>query len=143
MGEAREVMDRLMKTLFEKKDPVESAKLYASDAIAITPDGNEMKGPEIAEYLQGFFDAFPDATYETVNGYESGNVAIDEGIFRGTNTGELSLPDGSKMPATGKHVTARGCDIVTVENGMVKRHAFYFDNMSFMAQLGLMPENPS
>ena len=57
----------------------------------------------------------------------------------GTNTGPLSLPDGSTVPATGKAVRVRGCDIATVADGMIVRHHFYFDQMELLTQLGLAP----
>jgi ketosteroid isomerase-like protein len=40
-------------------------------------------------------------------------------------------------------VSLRGVDIITVEDGAITRHNFYFDQMGFLAQLGLMPDQPS
>jgi hypothetical protein len=34
------------------------------------------------------------------------------------------------------------CDIATVENGVITRHRFYYDQMDFLGQLGLMEESP-
>jgi predicted ester cyclase len=92
----------------------------------------------IVAWSRQFFAAFPDAKYEPVNEFESGNTAIDEGYFAGTNTGPLPGPTGETIPATGKSVRVRACDIATVEDGVITSHRFYFDQMDFLGQLGLM-----
>ena len=137
MGEARDVMDRLTEAVFRTEfDAV--AECYASDAVAITPDQGEVKGTEaIVGWLKEFLDAFPDAQFELLQAHESGSNAIDEGYFVGTNTGPIVLPTGESMPATGRSVRFRACDIATVENGVVTSHRFYFDQMEFLEQLGL------
>ncbi|MBA2383380.1 MAG: ester cyclase, partial [Actinobacteria bacterium] len=84
--------------------------------------------------------AFPDASWESAHKHESGNVAIDEGYVVGTHTGPLPMPDGQSIPPTGKSVRVRGCDAATVEDGRVKSHRFYFDQMELLGQLGLTPE---
>ena len=72
--------------------------------------------------------------------FEIGDTAIDEGYFIGTNSGPLPMPDGQSIPATGKKIRIRGCDLATVQGGVVTRHRFYFDQMDFLQQLGLAPE---
>lgn len=140
MGAARDAMDRVTEAYFGG-DPSSATKWYAADAVAIAPDGQEYQGPEaIVTYMQEFFAAFPDAKYESLGAWEIGDTAWDEGRFSGANTGPLAMPDGSTLPATGKTVTMRGADVVTVEDGLITSHRFYFDQMSFLAQLGLMPE---
>jgi ketosteroid isomerase-like protein len=139
MGEAREVMDRVTETAF-RKDRDGLVALYAPDAVVETPDQGTVSGCQAAaDYLLEFMVAFPDASYEPAHEYEAGNTAIDEGFFVGTNTGPLKTPEG-EIPATGKAVRMRACDVATVENGMVTSHRFYFDQMELMSQLGLVPE---
>lgn len=141
MGEARDVMDRLTAAAFGKD--IEALKaLYAEDAVAETPDQGTINGRDaIAAYLEEFTTAFPDASYESLSKHESGTSAIDEGYFVGTNTGPMAGPDGDAIEPTGKSVRARSCDVVTVDNGFVTSHRFYFDNMDFFEQLGLLAES--
>jgi ketosteroid isomerase-like protein len=140
VGEAREVMDRLTETLFTK-DLEAAARLYSPNAVAITPDQGEVRGAEnIVKYLKEFMDAFPDAEYEHSYSHESGNTAIDEGYLVGTHSGPLASPTGESVPATGKRIRARSCDIASVENGVITSHRFYFDQLEFLGQLGLLPE---
>ena len=73
----------------------------------------------------------------------AGDTAIDEGYFVGTNTGSMTGPNGETIPATGRRVRTRECDVATVENGVVTSHRFYFDVQDWLTQLGLAPESPA
>ena len=117
MGEARRVMDAMTDATLQS-DLEAAADLYAPDAVIVTPDQGELRGREqIVEYLKEINDAFPDNSYESAYKHESGDTAIDEGYFVGTNTAPLSLPTGESAPATGKAVRVRVCDIATVQDG--------------------------
>jgi ketosteroid isomerase-like protein len=139
MGQAREIMDRVTGAVMSN-DPEALKALYAADAVAETPDQGTISGRDaIVAYLGGFANAFPDASFELVK-HETADTAIDEGYFVGTNTGDLEAPTGESIPATGKRVRVRECDIVTVKDGVITSHRFYFDQMEFLGQLGLAPE---
>ena len=143
MGEAREVVDRATEATL-KQDWSTVEKSYAPDAIAVTPDQGEIKGAaEIVQWSKQFFESFPDASYQAERKFESGDTAIDEGWFVGTNTGPLLLPTGETFPATGKRVRVRAADVATVGNGVITSHRFYFDQMEFLGQLGLAPGAPA
>ncbi|WP_326721453.1 MULTISPECIES: nuclear transport factor 2 family protein [unclassified Streptomyces] len=141
MGQAREVMDRLTEALTSTPDLKAVAELYAVDAVAFTPDAGEIHGRDnIVEYWRQMTESVTDARYESVYATEVGDTAIDEGYYNGTNTGPLPLPSGESLPATGKGVRIRGCDIATVEDGRIVSYRLYFDQMDFLGQLGLLPE---
>jgi ketosteroid isomerase-like protein len=94
MGEAQEVMNQLTDALLSR-DKDAATKLYASDAVAVTPDQGEIRSQkEIVEWSNEFFDVFPDVQYESLYVHESGNTAIGEGYFVGTHTGPLRSPTG-------------------------------------------------
>ena len=143
MREARKVMDRVTDAAM-KGDSEALKALYAQDAVAETPDQGTITGrDQIAAYLGEFSAAFPDAAWEELYKHETGNTAIDEGYFVGTNTGSMTGPNGETIPATGRRVRLRECDIATVENGVVTSHRFYFDVQDWLTQLGLAPESPA
>ena len=143
MGEAREVMDRITDAIL-KGDSEALKALYAQDAVAETPDQGTITGrDQIAAYLAEFGTAFPDAAWEERAKHEGGDTAIDEGTFVGTNTGSMTGPNGETIPATGRSVRIRECDVATVENGVVTSHRFYFDVQDWATQLGLAPESPA
>jgi ketosteroid isomerase-like protein len=143
MGEPREVMDRVTDAIL--RGDLEALKgLYAQDGVAETPDQGTITGrDQIAAYLGEFSAAFPDAAWEDRYKREAGDTAIDEGHFVGTNTGSMTGPNGETIPATGRRVRARECDVVTVENWVVTSHRFYFDVQDWLTQLGLAPESPA
>ena len=58
----------------------------------------------------------------------------------GTHKGTLTTPDGQSIPATGKSVRLRTCDVATFKDGRATSHRFYFDQMEVLTQLGLTSE---
>jgi ketosteroid isomerase-like protein len=140
MGQAREAMDRVTRAM-TSQDLEALETLYAPDAVAETPDQGTLSGRDaIVEYFAGLTTAFPDASYDPLHSHETADTAIDEGYFVGTNTGELEGPGGERMPATGRQVRVRECDVLTVRDGVATSHRFYFDMLDFLGQLGLTPE---
>ncbi len=138
MGPAREAFDRLNAALL-KGDLETVAASYAEDAVAVTPDEGEIKGREsIVAYLRTFVEAFSDMGFDFLHNHDAGNCAVDEGWFTGRHTGPLPAPNGETIPPTGKTVRIRECDAITVENGLITSHRFYFDQTEFLGQLGLM-----
>jgi len=144
MGQARDVLDRVT-TLAVDEDNLESAlDLYADDAVVQTPDAGEIRGRvDIEDYWRQLLDGFPDSHFEPIAKHDTGRTAIDEGYLIGTNTAPIRLPSGETLPATGRSVRLRGCDVATVENGRIIEHHLYFDQAEFLAQLGLAPDQQS
>ncbi|MFF8358529.1 ester cyclase [Streptomyces chartreusis] len=144
MGQAREVMDRLT-TAITAGNSDAIAGLYAQDAVAVTPDGGELHGrDDIAAYWRQMTEAVPDGSYQSVHAYEVGNTAIDEGVFTGKNTGPIQLPSGETLPPTQKEIRIRGVDFATVDDdGRIVDYRLYFDEMEFLGQLGLLPDEAS
>ena len=140
MGEARELMNRITKGVMDgDREALEA--VYAPEAVIETPDAGSLKGHDaIIGYLLQFAQAFPDASWESRHEHEAGDSAVDEGYFVGTHTGPLVAPTGETIDATGKRVRLRACDVATVSGGRVTSHHFYFDQMEFLGQLGLVPE---
>jgi ketosteroid isomerase-like protein len=140
MGEARDLMNRITQAVMEgDRDALQA--VYAPDAVIETPDAGAISGHDaIIEYLLQFSEAFPDASWESRQEHETADSAIDEGYFVGTHTGPLAAPTGETIEPTGKRVRLRACDVATVSGGRVTTHRFYFDQMEFLGQLGLIPE---
>lgn len=140
MGEAREVMDRITKAALAKDfDALRS--IYGSEAVLVDPGEGELTGEAIVEWYRAFARTFPtDLSYEPIASYESGDAAIDEGFLVGVNTGPITLPTGEEVPALGRSVRLRSCDVVTVAGGHVVSHHYYYDQLEFLSQLGLAPQ---
>ncbi|MET9623697.1 MULTISPECIES: nuclear transport factor 2 family protein [unclassified Streptomyces] len=141
MGEARAVMDRLTESLTSNQDLKVVADLFAVDAVAVTPDGGELHGREaIVAYWRTMTESVPDATFTPSASFEFGDTAIDEGFYDGRNTGPIQLPTGETLPATGKELHLRGVDLAQVKDGRIVSYRLYFDQMEFLGQVGLLPE---
>jgi ketosteroid isomerase-like protein len=140
MGQARHVMDKVTEAAFGG-DANRFGECYAEDAMAVTPDAGELRGrDEIVNWIQQFNDAMPDMRWEEIAKNEAGDTAIDEGYVVGTNIGPLPTPGGETLPATGKQVRVRSCDVAEVRDGLIVHHRFYYDQMEFLSQLGLAPD---
>lgn len=102
--------------------------------------GTTVRGKEaVREVQRTFRDAFPDFRHEVLDHVESGNKIALQLRVEGTHTGPLRTP-GGEIPPTGKAVVWDAVDYVTFDaEGKVATWRAYFDQMSFLTQLGLLP----
>lgn len=115
---------------------------YTEDAEVILPAAPPLKGKAaIREGWKMFKAAFPDERPLEIRHLADGNTVISIFTTEATHSGPLPLPTGEMLPATGKKVIQRGVSVIEVEGDKAKQHTFYFDNLEFMQQLGLMPES--
>lgn len=141
MTDLKELMRRGIEA-YNAKDIGALASLYAHDAELLWPGRGVFKGRSAISslYEEVDFKAFPDAKVSIDNQAISGNLVITEWSYGGTNTGQLTLADGSTAPATGKRVSGRGVNVAEYgEDGLIKSERFYFDLMELLVQLGLVP----
>jgi ketosteroid isomerase-like protein len=128
-------MDRITRAILAG-DRDALLQLYTEDAVGEAPEGG-LEGREvIVEYLTSFQRAFPDLSWEARATFESDDSALDEGTLVGTHTETLSTPEGD-VPATGRRIRLRECDVITVRDGRAASHRFYYDRVDLAAQLGL------
>jgi steroid delta-isomerase-like uncharacterized protein len=138
MATAREVSDRFTDAI-NAHDAKSIGALFADNGVFTEPAG-EFRGPdEVIAYWERLFEAFPDLTGKDTFKAEAGDTAINEWSVSGTNTGPMETPDGT-FPATGKRVTIVGSDALAVRDGLIYAHRAYYDQLSMMTQLGLVPE---
>lgn len=133
---ARRLYDGWNERAFE-----ELADYGAEDAeLVVVGTGDVFKGREGSlQYNQNWADAFPDGRITVDNLVASGDTVVVEFTGKGTHTGTLRTSMGD-IPATGKSLTLKLCDVLEFRDGKVARQRSYFDSGSMMAQLGLLPE---
>ncbi|MCF4123386.1 ester cyclase [Antribacter sp. KLBMP9083] len=137
MGQARELMDRGTRAGIAG-DLDTLREIYDPDVEVTTPDAGTLRGVEaFIEWNRGFIDAFSEREYRLERSLDTEDSAIDQGVFIGTHTEPLALPDGTSIPPTGKQIQVRAVDIATVSDGKIVRHDFYFDQLEMLTQLGL------
>jgi steroid delta-isomerase-like uncharacterized protein len=114
--------------------------LYAEDAVQVMPDGTYEGWNTIRDRLAQELNAFPDVTHTVRSFVEQGDAFCDEWTFAGTHTGTLVLPDGRELDPTGKRIEVKGMEYCHVRDGKLIVNTLYYDNLSVLAQLGLIPE---
>lgn len=126
---------------FNERNFDELAEVIASDGqIVVAGTGDTFEGPEGAlQYNKMWADGFPDASITIDRILSSGDIVAVEFTGRGTHTGTLVTSMGV-IPATGRSVTLRLCDVTQFKDGKVASQHTYFDSGSLMAQLGLAAE---
>jgi steroid delta-isomerase-like uncharacterized protein len=94
---------------------------------------------EMLEAAQGWKRAFPDGQGKVLDAYSDGPIAVLELEWEGTNTGPMDTPDGSQMPATGRHGVVKACQVFEVRDGRVTSTRHYFNLLTILNQLGVTP----
>ena len=135
---ARDVTDRGLEA-WRAKDAEGFAECYSDDATITMPGGELHCRDGARAFFATWHDGMPDNTVDITHEYEAGSVVIQEGIFRGTHTGTLMTPDGQSIPATGRSVEAAYCDVFEIDGDRITSERLYFDQVTLLTQLGLMP----
>jgi steroid delta-isomerase-like uncharacterized protein len=103
-------------------------RLVAAQEL-IAPDG-------IREYFGQLFEAFPDFTLDIIELTTSRNrTAVrwrGSGTFAGPGTFQGFIANGAR-------IAIEGCDVVTVEDGLIRHNDAYIDSGDIARQLGLLP----
>ena len=126
-----------------QSDPAWLDKSLASIAedceVFLVPLGMTLRGHDgYKQFLLGWAEAFPDSRVEVTNLFAGEDDAVAEFIGRGTHTGTLHGPAGD-IPATGRKVEFRLCNVHRIKNGKFVSLHQYYDLPGFMQQLGLIP----
>ena len=141
MSELRDLLQVHLDGL-NNHDLIQSRASFAEDVVTVTPGGT-MEGLDAFMALgDAFMTAAPDQWITAEHIYEVGDTIISEGVYGGTHTGPLATPDGV-IPATGRSFQFPYCEVHQVRDGKFVHTRIYWDNMGFMAQLGLLGEPAS
>lgn len=95
--------------------------------------GTVHRGREaIKAWFEGFWAAFPDLATSELASYDAGDAVVVTFTLTGTNDGPLG-----PLPATGRPVTLRVCDVFRFgDGGAVVAGETFYDQLSLLAQLG-------
>ena len=111
---------------------------FAEDVETTTPQGT-MKGLDEFKGLgAAFLTAVPDMKLEIVRSFEDGDTIVIEGVYSGTQTGPLVGPAGT-IPPSGNAFAFPYVDIMQAAGGKFVSHRLYWDNVTFLTQLGVVP----
>jgi len=139
MGAARDVVQRFTDDFnMRRVNREEADRIFDPGIVSVDPSGTYNGIDAFLGYVQGYITGFPDAKLNPTHIVESGDLVIVEGEYTGTNTGPMATPQGT-MPATGKSIRLPYADVFEVKNGKIAKHRTYFDQMTFLGQLGMLP----
>ena len=124
------------------RDANKLAGLYAaSGSVFTSPNAGENADPaRFKAYLQAFFTAVPDFKLEMKQSAPiSPNYLVDEWVVSGTWS--HAFPGGPLVgvPATGKKFVLNGSSFHQLKDGKLVSTVQYYDNMSFLTQIGAIP----
>jgi steroid delta-isomerase-like uncharacterized protein len=101
------------------------------------------QGPEgVRRFLQGWAMAFPNSRVETTQVVADEQGAMMEFRGRGTQTGPLQSPAGD-IPPTGRSVDVPFVEVLDLQQGKIAQARLYFDSMTLLQQLGVVPSPSS
>jgi steroid delta-isomerase-like uncharacterized protein len=113
--------------------------LFSPEVVTLEPAAGTIRGLDAFKaYVQAFRTAFPDGQHRLTSIVESGGLVAAEGTFTGTHQGPLGGA-GGELPSTGRQVEFSFADFFEVEGGRIVKHRLYYDQVTFLTQLGLAP----
>ena len=138
MGEARHVAEEFVEA-FNAHDEARLHSLDREDVVFEGPGNVKLMGTDATtEYAMAWIHAFPDARMTVHNTVVGDGWAVQEFTFEGTHEDTLSGP-GGEIPATHRHLSGRGVQIMKVDGGKIADVRLYFDQVDVLTQLGVMP----
>ena len=119
---------------WNNRDPSAIVATFTEGGTYMDPaSGGTLTGQALAEYTGGLFLAFPDLIFDIVSvGPDNDGTVAAQWVMKGTNTG----PFGGGPP-TGQSVALPGADFITIEGDKIRSVQGYFDQKTFVEQLGL------
>lgn len=125
---------------FAARDGKACAECFAKDGTYSDPGTPKPIPPQaIAELFDELFVAFPDAKTETVAlDPISEMTAVWRWVIRGTNARPFR-----GAPATGRPIEVHGCEFIDAHDGLIRSVVGYYDRLSLLAQLGMVPAPPA
>jgi len=105
--------------------------VYEDAALGVVWHGKK----ELNGVINSVFTNVPDLKHEMKSAFGAGDWAGSEWVGTGTHFHSSN----SAVPATGKHSSVRGASIIEMRKGKISRNTDYWDRVTFMQQIGLMP----
>jgi ribonuclease HI len=112
---------------------------HSADIQVHWPDGHTTTGiAQHIEDLKAMFVYAPDTRIEVHSvKFGSGDWTSVIGVMEGTFTNPMPTPDGKLIPPTGKPFKLVMCTVGHWKNGVMDEEYLFWDNQTFMKQIGL------
>jgi len=106
---------------------------FDEQVTVVTASGNITGIDGFREYYNNYLTGFSDAEFNFIDIIAQGDKLVKHWNFKGTHDGVMF-----GIPATNKKVDISGTTLVLMKDGKVLQEQDYFDNHSFLMQLGLL-----
>ena len=134
---------RVVEKLFEalNNHDLNQAKPFEANDYKFEAPGmpGAMDASQSRAYNQGFIDAFPDLHFDLKQKVAQGDYVVINWVASGTHKGGLRTPKGDIVPPTGKKGEVPGSTTYLVKNGKASHGWTFWDMVTLLTQLGLMP----
>jgi predicted ester cyclase len=112
---------------------------YKFEGPGTDHNGGALNRDQAKAYTQSFINGFPDLHFELKQKVAQGEYVVINWVGSGTHTGPLPTPTGNTLPATGKKAAVAGSTTYQIKNGKAVKGWTYWDMVSLLSQLGMMP----
>ena len=120
--------------VFTERDISLIDTLFFDPKVTVITQNGNIEGIEaFKDFYNNYLDGFSDAEFKVIDGFGQGDRIVKHWQFVGTHDGAFF-----GIPATNKKVDLKGTTLVTMKNGRVLYEEDYFDNYSFLTQLGIL-----
>jgi predicted ester cyclase len=106
---------------------------FDEQVTAVTAEGNITGIEAFRDYYNNYLTGFSDAEFNFIDIFGEGDKIVKHWNFKGTHDGDLF-----GIPPTNKKVDISGTTIVFMKGGRILQEQDFFDNYSFLMQLGLL-----
>ena len=131
--------DTLDYTVFSNQEWTRLHESHAKDIKVYWPDGHMTQGIDVhIEDLKALFVYAPDTRIkEHPIRFGSGKYTAVTGVFEGTFTKPMPIGNGKFIQPTGKAFKMPMATIGIWENGVMTAEHLFWDNQTYMKQIGL------
>ena len=132
--------DTLDYVVFTNQEWTRLHESHAPNIKVYWPDGHSTEGIDVhIQDLKAMFVYAPDTriTQHPIR-FGSGNYTAVTGVFEGTFTKPMPAGNGKLIQPTGKAFSMPMATIGVWENGVMTEEHLFWDNQTYMKQIGLM-----
>lgn len=136
-----EKFDDLDFNVFSNQDWLRLHESHAHDILVHWPDGRKVRG--IKPHIEDLSTMFVYAPDTRIKVHPVRIAAADWtsviGVMEGTFSEPMPLPGGKTIAPTGKAFKTEMCTVGHWKSGVMDEEYLFWDNLSFMKQIGVAP----
>ena len=134
LSENSKTYEKVWAQFFDQRDMDVINSQYFTEDVKVVIPGDDIIGIEgTKDYYGNYLTGFSDAEFTFVHIFGQGDKLVKQWNFKGTHDGDFF-----GIPATNKSLDLSGTTIVMMKDGKVFKEQDFFDNHTFLMQLGLL-----